>query len=147
MITELAAVFWGAITVVLSAAVVVATVVLVIIAAVERTQLNALPNPATDGTTIAARRSVPLDATKVLAIASIALGSLALTAWFIATVSPIPQIVSAVGTMVGALSLRRNTLRNPLPYIGIGISVVALGMSLLLSSMATTCIGPGCGLN
>lgn len=147
MIFELAAVFWGAIVVGLSAAVVVAAVVLVIIAVVGRTRLSALPDPLADGNAITARRSAPLEATKVLAIASIALGSLALTAWFIATVSPIPQIVSAVGIVVGASSLRRNMLRDPLPYIGMGTSVAALGVSLLLSGMAATCTGPGCGLN
>jgi hypothetical protein len=144
---ELAAVVWGAVVAGLGAAVVVATAALVIVAVVERPRFNTLPDPAADGTTIAARRSAPLRAAMVLAIASIVLGSLALTAWFIATVSPIPHIASTVGFVLGASSFRRNALQNPLPYLGAGISVVALGVSLFLSVMAASCTGLSCGLN
>ncbi|GAB3808374.1 hypothetical protein GCM10028798_34120 [Humibacter antri] len=147
MLWELAAVVWGTAVVGLGAAVIVATLVFVIVAVVQESRLDALRNRSADGAAMTAGRPLPLDVARVLAIASIALGSLGLSALPIATVSPIPHILSAIGVVFGVASFRRYALRRPLPYLGAGISVAALGWSLILSGMAATCTGPGCGIN
>ncbi|GAB3808287.1 hypothetical protein GCM10028798_33980 [Humibacter antri] len=147
MLWELAAVVWGSAVIGLGAAVIVATVVLVTVAMVRRPRLDAVPDPSADAAAMTAGRPVPLEVTKVLAIASVALGSLGLSALLIATVSPVPHILSAIGVALGASAFRRNTVRRRLPYFGVGLSFVAFGLSLLMTGMAATCTGPGCGIN